>query len=58
MLGIAFRLLQIYECSAINLTWNSFKRPNISIIISFCGRMVVLDTKYTYGVRSDILNMV
>ena len=45
MLGIASQLFKIYECSAMNLTWNSFKRPNISMIISFCGKMVVLDTK-------------
>ena len=49
--GIASQLLQIYECSAINLTWNSFKRPNISMIISFCGKMVVLDTKHRLRVR-------
>ena len=37
-----------YEYSAMNFMWNSFRRPNISWIISFCGRIVVLKVKTVY----------
>ena len=29
----------------MNFRWNSFNLPSISLIISFCGRMVVLKWK-------------
>ena len=47
-----------YEYSAMNFMWNSFRRPNISWIISFCGRIVVLKVQtVTYQCSSKLQGM-